>query len=117
MIYEPITLIGQTIAGMLRYDDGVRLEIHEYLREIEPNLKKVFEKAELWDKYIETSTLQDLIVITNKLEVIKKIVDEWGEQRGDAHGLEYDWYYKDKYYALRDALEGSYFTTKGEDSG
>jgi len=42
------------------------------------------------------------------LETIKKIVDEWGEQRSDAHGLEYDWHYKDKYFALRDALDSQF---------
>jgi len=41
-----------------------------------------------------------------RLDAVRQIVDEWGRQRDDPYGMEYDWYYKDKYFKLRDALEG-----------
>ncbi|MBA7609371.1 hypothetical protein ES703_16562 [subsurface metagenome] len=39
-----------------------------------------------------------------KLEAVKEIVDEWGRDRDDGD-LQYDHFYKDKYYALRKILE------------
>ncbi len=39
-----------------------------------------------------------------KLKAVKEIIDEWGRERDDGD-IQYDWYYKDKYYALRKILE------------
>ena len=69
-------------------------------------------------KYAETAIhllTDEVVEIRDKLEAVEKTVDEWGEQRSDPHGLEYDWHYKDKYFALRDALD-SEFTTNSEES-
>ena len=76
--------------------------------------KNKAEKLPIYEKQFRHMT-EHALELEDKLEAVKKIVDEWGEQRSDPHGLEYDWHYKDKYFALRDALESSGFTTKDED--
>lgn len=59
-IYEPVTEWGKKIASLLRYDDGTRLEIHEYLEKAEPE----------W------------IRLKKKLEAVKKLRDELEEYKG-----------------------------------
>ena len=41
MIYEPVTEIGKAIAGALRFDDQVRLDIHDILEKWETSLKHI----------------------------------------------------------------------------
>jgi len=51
--------------------------------------------------------------LMNKLEAVKLVVKAWGEERDDG-SLEYDWYYKEKYFRLRDILKSSEFIEKGD---
>ena len=54
-----------------------------------------------WAKELEGEN----IPLRQKLEAVKVMVDEWGRQRNDDYGLEYDWYYKEKYFKLKNILE------------
>lgn len=134
MIYEPVTEFGKKIASLLKYDDGVRLEIHDYLEEIEPRimvwktvaeeignikdpvviskdkLDQLKEKDELWDKYIETTTLQDVISMTNKLKAIKKYNQELKNTHPNSFRL-----IKDITHELDYLLSNSEFTTDCEE--
>ena len=53
MIYEPVTEWGKQIASLLRYDDETRLNIHDYLDQVEPVWIKLKEQAEKWT-YLES---------------------------------------------------------------
>ena len=67
--------------------------------------KNKVETLSIYEKQFRNMT-EHALELEDKLEAVKKVVDEWCEERDDG-SLEYDWYYKDKYYALRNALESS----------
>ena len=58
-----------------------------------------------WIFLTDPERLKEIRENEQKLEAVKQVVDEWGRQRDDDYGLEYDWYYKDKYYKLEKILE------------
>jgi len=64
-IYKPVTEYGKMIASLLKYDDQVRLDIHEYLEGVEPRLIALEEKAKL----LETANnrLNDLALKQTKM--------------------------------------------------
>lgn len=126
MIYEPITEFGKKIAGLLKYDDGVRLDIHDYLEEVEPVLQGALEKAEKWDKLETQLPSEELLkkmaeYRTNeqKLEAIKKHLESIPESfiiqaytvlnrdTPDHHLWNFEIWYTD----VKKILDGSYFTT------
>jgi len=74
MIYKPKTDIGEDIASALKYDDGVRLKIHEILEEWEPKYIALQEKAEAYDRVISKHL--------DKLEAVTKWHEEWFRHTG-----------------------------------
>jgi len=102
-IYDPVTEWGKMIASLLKYDDQVRLDIHEYLEKAEPEWMRLNEQAQFLRDTIKVLADSNEN-LKKKLGSVRQIVDEWGRQRDDPYGMECDWYYKDKYFALKKAL-------------
>ena len=80
IMYEPVTEFGKTIADMLKWDDQVRLDIHEYLEKIEPELQEALEKAEAYDLIHMTVKEYKKMSLEKKIEylerILKAIIDE-----------------------------------------
>jgi hypothetical protein len=57
-IYEPVTEFGKKIASLLMFDDGVRLDIHEYLEKVEPELVQLKKDADRYNEIFLTDTIR-----------------------------------------------------------
>lgn len=117
MIYEPVTEFGKKITSLLKFDDGVRLDIHDYLEEIEPQIQEALEKAKKFDRYIEHLTsIEEFGVwgainkLDNKLEAIKKMLPMMsGWVHTDGSPVEIVNYIRQE---IEKILGGSEFTTE-----
>ena len=85
-------------------EDGISGIVAYESTEMDAWLVKV---KELYDIYVKqySNMAEHALEQQNKLEAVKKMVDEWGIERDDGN-VYFDWFYKDKYFKLKEILEG-----------
>ena len=64
--YYPVTEWGKEIAEKHTRDDGIRIDVHEVLRKLEPIWINTQEKAKKWDVLIESYDGLPRDIIINK---------------------------------------------------
>ena len=74
-IYEPVTEYGKMIASLLKYDDQVRLDIHEYLEKAEPEWTQLKQSNISLDFLVKVAEKKQFEA-EQKLRAIKQVLEE-----------------------------------------